>query len=91
MDNAFPYLNAGIQGTRGLARAFKPGSGTALSSTYKLAQFAALTTGLTIASWKMHPKTMENLEGNVAAQNNLIIPLGDKFGFEDEFAVSVLE
>jgi len=83
LDNAVPYLNATIQGTRGMFRAFKPGSGTALGSTYKLAQFAALTTGLTVAAWKMSPLTMENLEGNVAAQNNMVIPLGDQFGFED--------
>ena len=83
LDNGLPYLNAAIQGTRGLFRSFKPGSGTALSSTYKLSQFAALTTGLTIAAWKMSPNTMENLEGNIDAQNNLIIPLGDEFGFED--------
>jgi hypothetical protein len=83
LDNALPYLNASIQGTRGMFRAFKPGSGSALSSTYKLTQFAALITGLTIAMQKMHPETAKNLVGNIDAQNNLIIPLGDQFGFED--------
>ena len=83
LDNAVPYLNASIQGTRGLFRSFKPGSGTAFSSTYKLAQFAVLISGLTIAARSMHPETMKNMEGSKDAQNNLIIPLGDKFGFED--------
>jgi len=83
LDNGMPYLNASVQGTRGMFRSFEPGSGTALSSTYKLAQFATLVTGLYVTSKAMHPETMENLEGNVATQNNIVIPLGDKFGFED--------
>src|SRR4030067_1648784 len=41
LDNGLPYLNAAIQGSRGLLRSFKPGSGSALSSTYKLGQLAA--------------------------------------------------
>jgi hypothetical protein len=84
LDNAFPYLNAAIQGTRGLMRSFKPGSGSALSSTYKLAQFAALTTGLYVAMKSMSPESSQALKGNVDMQNNLCIPLGDDFGFEDE-------
>jgi len=84
LDNAFPYLNAAIQGTRGLARSFKPGSGSALSSTYKLSQLAALTTGVYIAMSKMHPETFKNLQGNIDMQNNLCLPLGDDFGFVDE-------
>ena len=84
VDNAIPYLNATIQGTRGLIRSFKPGSGTALSSTFKLSQFAALTTGVYLTAKAMSPKTMENMKGNIDAENNLIIPLGDDFGFEDE-------
>jgi hypothetical protein len=28
---------------------------------------------------------MENLQGNIDMQNNLVIPIGDSFGFEDEF------
>lgn len=82
-DNALPYLNAGVQGTRGLLRSFKPGSGTALSSTYKLAQFATLVTGTYIAARKLAPMTMKALQGNTDMQNNLCIPLGDEFSFED--------
>ena len=84
LDNAIPYLNASIQGTRGMFRAFKPGSGTALSSTYKLAQFGALVSGLYIAMGKMHPESSKALKGNINTQNNLVIPIGDDFGFEDE-------
>lgn len=83
LDNAFPYLNASVQGTRGLIRSFKPGSGSAMSSVYKLTQFAALVSGLTIASWARSPESMENMGGNIDAQNNLIIPLGDQFSFKD--------
>ena len=81
LDNAIPYLNATIVGTRGLFRAFK---GNPISSTYKLSQFAAITTGLYVAMFKMHPKSVESLRGNIDMQNNLCIPLGDDFGFEDE-------
>jgi hypothetical protein len=84
LDNGIPYLNAAIQGTRGLTRAFKPGSGTALMSTWKLAQFAAVVTGVYLANQFLNPKTMEALRGNVDMQNNLIIPLGDGFSFQDE-------
>jgi hypothetical protein len=84
LDNAIPYLNASIQGTRGLVRAFKPGSDSALSSTYKLAQFGALTVGLYIAMQKMHPESSKDLKASLDSQNNICLPLGDDFGFEDE-------
>ncbi|MCK4814416.1 hypothetical protein KA005_01495, partial [bacterium] len=84
LDNGMPYLNAAVQGTRGLFRSFKPGSGSALSSTYKLSQLAAATVGLYIAAQKLAPKTMDGLKGNIDMQNNLCIPLGDDFGFEDD-------
>jgi len=80
-DNGIPYLNAAIQGTRGLLRSFKDNP---VRSTYKLAQLGALTTGIYIAMQKMHPQTAKNLKGNIDMQNNLCIPLGDQFGFEDE-------
>jgi|GEM_PF-2247593 hypothetical protein len=81
LDNAIPYLNAGVQGTRGLLRAFKDNP---LVSTYKLTQFAALVTGLYIANQKRCPETMKALKGNINMQNNLIIPIGDEFGFYDK-------
>ncbi|GAG13707.1 unnamed protein product, partial [marine sediment metagenome] len=58
-DNAIPYLNAAVQGTRGLFRAFKDNP---VISTYKLSQFALLTTGLYVASQKLCPKTMQGLQ-----------------------------
>lgn len=80
-DNAFPYLNAAIQGTRGLVRSFKDNP---VESTYKLAQFGSVVVGTYIAATKMSPQTMKSLQGNIDMQNNLCIPLGDSFGFEDE-------
>lgn len=80
MDNAVPYLNASIQGTRGLFRTFKDNP---LISTYKLAQFGALVTGLYIANQALNPETMESLKGNIDMQNNLVLPLGDEFSFID--------
>jgi hypothetical protein len=81
LDNAVPYLNAAIQGTRGMWRAMAENP---VSSSYKLAQFSALTAGITVAMWKLSPESAKSLQGNVANQNNLCIPLGDSFGFEDE-------
>jgi hypothetical protein len=81
LDNGIPYLNASIQGTRGLFRAFKD---SPKESTLKLAQFAAVVTGLYIASNKFNPRTMQALQGDIATQSNICIPLGDGFSFEDE-------
>ena len=80
-DNAMPYLNAAVQGTRGLWR-------TAVDNpalfSYKIAQIGAATTLLYAAMRNHAPKTAESLEGSIAMQNNLCIPLGDGFSFEDE-------
>jgi len=81
LDNGLPYLNASIQGTRGMFRAFKDNP---LQSTVKLAQFAALVTGLYIANQALNPETLKALKGDIAMQGNLVIPLGDGFGFDDE-------
>lgn len=83
-DNAFPYLNAGLQGTRGMVRAFKPGSGTAAVSAYKLAQYAGIVSGAYIASHHFNPKTMDALEGSHSAVTNMCVPLGDQFSFIDD-------
>jgi hypothetical protein len=80
-DNGIPYLNASIQGTRGLLRAIKDNPAEA---TFKLAQYAAVVTGLYIAAQKLAPETMKNLKGSIDNQNNLCIPLGDQFGFLDD-------
>ena len=81
LDNGIPYLNASIQGTRGIFRAFKDNPA---ESTYKLAQFAALVTGLYVANQNLNSETMKALQGNIDMQGNLVIPLGDGFGFLDE-------
>lgn len=81
LDNAFPYLNAAIQGTRGMMRAIKDNPA---ESAFKLSQLAALTTGLYVAMQKRTPKTAAALKYDVQMQNNICIPLGDDFGFEDE-------
>lgn len=80
-DNALPYLNAAIQGTRGLWRAAVDEPRT---FAYKVAQLGALTTITYAAAKQNAPKTMENMKGSEVMENNLIIPLGDTFGFEDE-------
>jgi hypothetical protein len=82
-DNAIPYLNASVVGLRGFFRSLKPGSGSAKSSTYKLAQFAAATVGLYLASRWCAPKTHKELKNDINSQNNIIIPLGDSFAFKD--------
>jgi hypothetical protein len=80
-DNGIPYLNASIQGTRGLIRAFKDNP---VQSTAKLAQFAAVVSGLYIASHKFNPLTMQALQGDLVTQSNIVLPLGDGFSFQDE-------
>lgn len=84
-DGGFPYLNTGVQGSRGMFRAFKPGEGTAATSVYKMAQFALLVTMLYLGAKHFNPKTMEDLRGSSAMATNLCIPLGDKLSFVDEF------
>ena len=81
LDNAFPYLNASIQGTRGMFRSIKDNK---VASAWKLTQLATLTTGLYIAMQKQTPQTAKALKNDIQMQNNLCIPLGDDFGFEDE-------
>lgn len=82
VDNGVPYLNAAVQGSRGLLRSFK--DGTAAESTAKLAQLAMVTTGVYLATAYNAPETFKQLKGSEDAKNNLIIPLGDSFGFLDE-------
>jgi len=80
LDNAMPYLNASIQGTRGLLRSFRDNP---VESSYKLSQFAALVTGIYLAMDSRAPETKKNLQGSIDMTNNIVIPLGDEFGFVD--------
>jgi hypothetical protein len=80
LDNAIPYLNASVQGTRGMLRAFKD---SPIDSAIKMSQFAALVTGMYIASNKYNPQTMQSLQGSIDQQNNICIPIGDQFSYLD--------
>ena len=82
MDNVFPYLNAGIQGSRGMLRALAKDNPKI--TMYKLAQFGLLATGIYIAGRKLAPKTSRDLEGDIATTNNICIPMGDQFSFIDD-------
>ena len=84
IDQGVPYLNASVVGMRTFARSFKTGKNASQKSWYKLGQFALIVAGLYIASKKWAPETMKELKGDVRSQNNIILPLGDIFGFEDE-------
>lgn len=80
-DNALPYLNAAAQGTRGLWRAAVDDPRI---FAYKVAQLGAVTTLVYAMMKENAPKTAANLQGSEVMENNLIIPLGDNFGFVDE-------
>lgn len=80
-DNAMPYLNAGVQGTRGL---WRTANDNPKLFAYKVAQLGAMVTLLYTAMREQAPETTEALQGSIDMQNNLCIPMGDNFSFEDE-------
>ena len=80
-DNAFPYLNAAVQATRGLWRTAKDNP---KEFAYKTAEIGLATTLIYSAMREQCPETAKALQGSMALQNNLCIPVGDNFGFEDE-------
>lgn len=84
VDQFIPYFNASVLGVRTFARSFKSGKNVSQKSWWKLGQFALLIAGLYVASKKWAPETMKELKGDINSQNNIILPLGDIFGFEDE-------
>lgn len=88
-DAGLPYLNATVQGTRGLLRSFK--KDTALQSTMKLAQLGALVTGIYIARRAMAPEAHQQLRGNIDDVNNLIIPLPESLAYTDEHGQKVYQ
>ena len=79
LDIAIPYLNARIVGTRSLFRSFKQPE-----NWLKLAAFASLIGAAYIGNKKVNPETMKQLKDDPRARGNLIVPFGDKFGFQDE-------
>lgn len=84
VDQFIPYFNASVLGMRTFTRSFKSGKNVSQKSWWKLGQFAMLVAGLYVASKKWAPETMKELKGDINSQNNIILPLGDTFGFEDE-------
>lgn len=80
-DNALPYLNAAVQATRGLWRTAKDNP---KEFAYKTAEIGFATTLVYSAMREQCPETAKALQGSIALQNNLCIPVGDNFGFEDE-------
>ena len=74
-DTGIPYLNAGIQGTRGVFRAFgeRPAQ-----TTYKVAQIGTLSTGLYLANYYGNPEAWAAISER-DKEANFIIPLGLDF------------
>jgi len=81
MDNAIPYLGATVVATRTYWRDVKD---RPASFIWKTAQIVGLVTGIYHAMRNISPKTTEDLQGSIDAQNNLCIPFGDDSGWEDE-------
>ena len=65
-DAAFPYLNAGIQGTRGVARAAKQDP---VTFGIKVAQIGGLATGLYLANRLVNPEAQKNIPSRVSVNN----------------------
>jgi hypothetical protein len=80
-NNAFPYLSARVQASRGMWRTAKDNPKEFL---YKVFEMGAATTLLYSAMREQTPETAKALQGSMDLQNNLCIPVGDNFGFEDE-------
>lgn len=60
-DTAVPYLNAGVQGTRGIFRAAKEKPGT---FTYKMAEIGTLATGLYLANKHSNPECWDSISAH---------------------------
>jgi hypothetical protein len=71
-DNAIPYLNAAVQGTRGTFREFKSNPAQA---SFKAAQLAALGYGMAYAASALAPELWDSLSEREKA-TKWIIPLG---------------
>jgi len=68
-DTGVPYLNAGVQGTRGIVRAAKEKPSTFL---YKTAEIGALATGIYLANRYKNPECWESVP-DYDKVNNFII------------------
>jgi len=77
-DSAIPYLNAGIQGTRGLARAAIKNPA---EFAYKVAQIGSIATGLYYANKFHNPEAYEQVPAYDKVNNWIITT---PFSFEDK-------
>jgi len=68
-DSAVPYLNASVQGTRGLFRAAKD---KPLTFTYKLAELGTLATGLYLANKHTNPEALDEISDHDKANYFII-------------------
>ena len=78
-DVLWPYFGAGIQGARGLGRAFKTDP---LGTSYKAIQNTMYSAMLRAGSNQMHPEAMRDLNDTVK-DINFIIPTGMSYKDED--------
>lgn len=69
VDNAIPYLNASIQGTRGIVRmaANKPAE-----FSYKIAQMGVLATGLYYANFYNNPEALAQISAREKTNNWIV-------------------
>lgn len=77
-DKGIPYLNASIQGTRGIFRAL---ADRPVQTLWKFANIGALATGLYLANKYMNPKALEQVSDRDKV-NNFIITT--PFSFTDK-------
>lgn len=69
IDNAIPYLNAAIQGTRGLMRGARNNPG---AFTYKMAQLGTLSVCLYLANYLTNPEAWESITDREKEANFII-------------------
>jgi len=82
LDSGVPYLNAGIQGTRGIFRAF---ADRPIQTTWKFAQLGALATGLYLANHYVHKDNYARVTDRDKVNNFIIMTpykITDKNGNE---------
>jgi len=82
LDSVVPYLNASIQGTRGIARAATTKGGRA-AFTYKVAQLGTFASGLYLANKIRHPEAWDSVPARDKVNNFIFTidrPYKDKNG-----------
>ena len=77
-DAALPYLNAGVQGTRGIVRA---GMQRPQQFAYKTAQIGTLASGLYLANSHQNPEALEQISKHEKVNNWIITT---PFSFKDK-------